>query len=235
MFYPKLIWPYQFIPELQVFFRKNNKYFKFLVYQVKSTYGLHKHRFVTKEKELFGYLFLHSCTYTCCCYDQVFLHFQWFYDNDKYKNFAGRISQDINDYIRLGAFGYYGKEGMNYPNELMMFGGDMTLAYEDKMELNLQYLQRTDDNPSFEMVLPEEVETTGGLAELIFMPDGDRSTVYGTLLYNWIDSDDNTVDYESFTVHAGYLVRTNLRLFAENTYDIYNEENRFVVGFVTGL
>jgi len=157
------------------------------------------------------------------------------FDNDKYKNFAGRISQDVAEFLRLGAFGYYGQEGMTYTNKLWMAGGDMTLAYDDKLELNLQYLHRNDDNPCFEEVKPPEVETKGGFAELIFMPNGERSRLYGTLLYNKIDSDDDNIDYESFTTHIGYMVQTNLRLIAENVYDIENEEHKVIVGFVSGF
>ncbi len=32
------------------------------------------------------------------------------FDNDKYKNFMGRISQDVGDHFRIGAMGYYGRE-----------------------------------------------------------------------------------------------------------------------------
>lgn len=158
------------------------------------------------------------------------------YDNDKYKNFMGRISQGLTDFARIGGFGYYGKEGFDNPNELTMFGGDATLSYKENLELNFQYLMRTDDNPSFETTKPDdEIKTEGMMAELIFMPEGDRSKLYGTLLYNMVDSDDNDADYETFTVHAGYLVKTNLRLIVENTFDILNDENRFVAGFIAAF
>ena len=32
------------------------------------------------------------------------------FDADKYKNVMGRVSQDIGDSLRIGAFGYIGKE-----------------------------------------------------------------------------------------------------------------------------
>ena len=32
------------------------------------------------------------------------------FDDDKYKNFMGRVSQDVGEHIRIGAMGYYGKE-----------------------------------------------------------------------------------------------------------------------------
>jgi hypothetical protein len=32
------------------------------------------------------------------------------FDNDKYKNLLGRVSQDIGEQFRIGGFGYWGKE-----------------------------------------------------------------------------------------------------------------------------
>lgn len=168
------------------------------------------------------------------------------FDHDKYKNVVGRISQDVGDYVRVGVFGYYGKEAspndsiaaVAAPNEVWLAGPDMTLSYQDKLQLNLQYLERRDDNPFFAMadsVPSSEVESRGGLAELIIMPDGARSKYYGVVLYNKIESDLADSEYETITAHVGYLVRTNLRLIAENTYDITKEENRAIIGFVSAF
>jgi hypothetical protein len=157
------------------------------------------------------------------------------YDDDKYKNVAGRISQDVNDYIRIGGFGYYGSESdTTGRNELYMIGGDASLSYMDYAELNLQYLFREDDNPGF--TTPDTaIQTNGILAELIIMPHGDRSRWYGVAMYNQVDSDLDAHDYETITAHIGYMLRTNIRLQLENTYDIENEENTFVTGFSVGF
>lgn len=168
------------------------------------------------------------------------------FDHDKYKNVAGRISQDVGEYVRIGVFGYYGKEdsptdsvaAVAEPNEVWLAGPDMSLSYKEKVELNLQYLERRDDNPLFAMkdsIPSSEIESRGGLAELIIMPDGARSKYYGVVLYNKIESDVTDAEYETITGHVGYLLRTNLRLVAENTYDITNEENRFSIGFVSAF
>ncbi len=158
------------------------------------------------------------------------------YDDDKYKCIAGRVSQGIGDYVRIGGFGYYGKEGDGRTNEVWVLGPDVTLSYEDRVELNLQYLERRDDNPFFDATAPDdEFKTQGGLAELVIMPRGDRSRWYATVLYNQVDSDDDSQDYQAITGHIGHMLRTNLRLIIENTYDIENEENRFMVGFVAGF
>lgn len=159
------------------------------------------------------------------------------YDDDKYKNVAGRISQDVNDYVRIGGFGYYGKESdATGKNELYYAGGDASLAYMDYAELNLQYMFREDDNPNFAATAPDDaIQTNGILAELIVMPDGARSKWYGVALYNKVDSDLDAHDYETITAHIGYMLQTNIRLQLENIYDIENEENILLTGFTVGF
>jgi len=153
---------------------------------------------------------------------------QKLFDNDNYKNFAGRISQKITDFLRIGAFGYYGQEalvneeGLNSTNQLFYVGPDMTLSVKDKLELNVQYLYRSDDNlflASSDTMPTNNVLTQGGFAELIFTPQGDKSKWYMVALGNWIDSDDVTQKYQAATLHFGYLARRNIRLVTEFTYD----------------
>jgi len=168
------------------------------------------------------------------------------YDEDKYKSFAGRITQDINDYIRIGGFGYYGKEDTELTgnaNEVWMAGPDITFAYRDVMELNVQYMERRDSDPWFDGSADPDVESRGAMAELIVMPDGDRSRLYGVGVFNWIESDFENRGgttygypaYKSFTGHVGYLVKTNFRLLGEVTYFPEEEESRALVGFVSGF
>src|SRR5690606_17014982 len=80
------------------------------------------------------------------------------FDDDKYKNFMGRISQDIGEHLRIGAMGYYGREAREFDdalsginsldNELWMIGGDATISL-DPVELNIQYVERNDKDPFF--------------------------------------------------------------------------------------
>lgn len=158
------------------------------------------------------------------------------YDNDKYKAVLGRVSQDIGKYFRIGGFGYFGKEGPNCDstNEVWLAGPDASIT-TDKVVLNLQYIERRDDNPSLDMTKPPELETRGGFAELIWLPNGDRTTWYAMALYNNVDSDQSDLKYESFAAHVGYLMRTNIRLTAELVYDIEYEETRFLLGFVSAF
>jgi hypothetical protein len=160
------------------------------------------------------------------------------FDKDKYKNIMGRVSQEVSENVRLGAIGYYGNELINgfylgKRNEIKMLGADATLMNEN-FELNLQYLYRNDTNP-FAYLMDNKIKTRGGFAELIFRPEGDESNWYLLGLYNQISSDESVLDYKSVTGHAGYLLRRNIRLVSEITYDITNEYAKFSVGFVTAF
>lgn len=160
------------------------------------------------------------------------------FDADKYKNVLGRVSQGIGESFRVGAFGYAGKEqGPNgLVNSVWMAGADATWT-SPKLELNLQYVERRDDNPSF-LLGAAEVATHGGFAELIYLPRGDDSRWYGAGLFNWVESDWNELDYTAAALHGGYLLRRNFRLVAEATYAFqsgYGKYPRFGVGLVTAF
>jgi len=156
------------------------------------------------------------------------------FDNDKYKNGLIRISQDVGDVFRVGAFGYYGKQERNgFVNESTMWGPDLSVSL-DAVELNMQYVTRTDDRPYFAVATAKQ-RTEGAFAELIYTPEGDKSTWYGVLLYNWVKAGDVALNYRSFSAHGGYLLGSNFRLMGEYTYDIERKGNRFTMGFVTAF
>ena len=162
------------------------------------------------------------------------------FDNDDYKNFAGRISQSFGEVFRVGGFGYWGKEelgeeGKSFTNEMYYWGADMTLGVNDKLELNIQYLFRNDGKMAAsagDVVLMKDVETQGGFAELIYTPKGDKSKWYLVALANWVDSDLGRHDYKSATFHAGYLARRNIRFTGEITYDFSYENTEYLRGSV---
>jgi hypothetical protein len=104
----------------------------------------------------------------------------------------------------------------------------------DALELNLQYVARNDDRPSFTAAKAGR-RTEGAFGELIYTPEGDKSMWYGVLLYNWVKSEAAGLNYSSASVHGGYLVGRNLRLMGEYTYDIEQKANRFTVGFVSAF
>ncbi len=160
------------------------------------------------------------------------------FDDDKYKNFFGRISQDITEGVRIGAFGYYGKENLEdnfsrkFTNSFSMWGPDVTLNLKDKLELNFQYAQRKDDKADFFM---KETNTKGFFGELIYTPQGDESKWYGVALYNWVDSDVKDLNYSAGTMSLGYLLRRNIRLVSEYTYNFDKEYGQLAVGIITAF
>lgn len=170
------------------------------------------------------------------------------FDNDKYKNFAGRISQDIGEYLRIGVFGYLGNEetmkqfndaSVGIENEVMMVGPDVTLGYDDLVELNVQYIMRQ-DKPEFstDVGIGDEINTNAALAELIVTPNRDDSKWYGVGMFNWVDSDLEHLNYQAASVHIGYLLRRNLRLVGEITYNMTETDDSFAeisIGFVSGF
>jgi len=158
------------------------------------------------------------------------------FDEDNYKNYMLRISQDVNDFLRAGAFGYYGKEKPgDITNELVMVGGDFSIGTK-YFEFNTQYIYRQDDNPDFGSIKPaENIKTQGGLIELILSPDFEDSKWFGTLMMNKVDSDINDLDYESYTVGLSYNLKRNIRLIGEYTYEKYSKDSKSTVGLILGF
>jgi hypothetical protein len=168
------------------------------------------------------------------------------FDEDKYKNFGLRVLQGIGDALSIGSFAYWGKEEApedlvfaEGTNETVYFGGDAGFA-SPQMAFTGQYLYRKDLNPYFldgDSLSDglRDVETNAIIAELLLSPDLDRSRYCFTALYNWIDSDVDSADYETGTLNASYLLARNIRLLAEYTYDFGTEANRGVLGVVSAF
>lgn len=158
------------------------------------------------------------------------------FDEDSYKNFLFRVSQEIIPPVRIGAFGYYGKEKPDsIDNELYMLGADMTLG-NDKVEFNAQFVYRADTNPELLVSKPGERSVTqGGFAELIISPNGDESRFTGTLLYNIVDSDTPGLDYKSYTASVSYLLARNFRIVGEYTYVQDSKVSKITAGVVTAF
>jgi hypothetical protein len=160
------------------------------------------------------------------------------FDNDKNKIFVGRISQEINEWFRIGGFGLYGKENlenslnMKFTNTVSVWGPDFSIIPSDKLELNFQYLQRTDKKPDLFL---NDLKTSGGFGELIYMPKGDESKWYAVALYNWTDSDDKSLKYSTGTLSLGYMLRRNIRLIGEYTYDTERKFGQFSVGVISAF
>lgn len=158
------------------------------------------------------------------------------FDVDKYKNVMFRASQEVLPLLRIGGFGYYGKEQSDsVSNELYMAGADLTLG-NDKIELNTQYVYRSDINPEMTAIKPNErVKTQGGFVELLVSPQGDKSRLTGSLLYNYVDSDIKELKYESYTAGLSYLLARNVRLVGEYTYIKDPKISKVTVGIVSAF
>jgi hypothetical protein len=160
------------------------------------------------------------------------------FDSDQYKNFVFRLSRDIGPNFRLGGLAYLGKEEQaNMGNSLWMLGADATVSAKP-FELNLQYVERRDDNPYFSVNAPPAVKTRGGFAELIYLPKGDDSRWYLVGLFNRVSSDINELDYTAATFHYGRLLRRNIRATAEFTYvfdSALDNYGRVAFGLITAF
>ncbi|MFH1052665.1 MAG: hypothetical protein V1779_17225 [bacterium] len=172
------------------------------------------------------------------------------FDIDGHKTLVGRVSQDIGDFLRIGGFFLTGKEDMDniisdyVTNNVQSYGPDMTLSFGEMIELNLQYVMRNDN---FVFSTTDSVGTTqwvvdlntkGAMAELIFTPQGDQSKWYAASVFNWIESDDKSLNYKTATLHFGYLLKRNLRLALEGTYNFSDADDpytQFSLGIVTAF
>ncbi|MFA6440291.1 MAG: hypothetical protein WCX28_13350 [Bacteriovoracaceae bacterium] len=153
------------------------------------------------------------------------------FDSDAYKNIFARASQDISEGIRVGGFVYYGKEEqVARVNALWIAGPDISLSF-NPIEVNVQYVERRDDNPSF-LAGKKTVETRGTMTEVVYSPDGDKSTWYSALVYNWAEITSQGYKYNSITGHYSYMLARNMRLIGEYTYDATMKGNKVSVGFV---
>lgn len=165
------------------------------------------------------------------------------FDSDAGKTFAFRATRNLVEGVRLGGMAYSGRTTIDDVGDVTtMLGADMTLA-RGPLELNLQYLHRSDSRPSY---LADDAKASfdGGFAELLLRPPASRW--YSYLLYNLIDADQPILNvrlggpdfvkrYETFSGGAGYLLRRNVRLNGEMTYDITQEDARWSFGFMTAF
>ncbi len=170
-------------------------------------------------------------------------------DDNAFKNLFGHLTRELGPNLRLGVLGYYGRaRGVSATaidtvvNTTWMVGGDATIAL-GPVELNGQFLHREDDAPTF-AAGETTVTLDGGFAELIVAPP--QSRWYGVALYNLIDASAPLLDvrlggavpvdrYHTVTGGLGYLVRRNVRVYGEATWDIELETGRFGLGVTAGF
>ena len=178
------------------------------------------------------------------------------YDRNGFKNVALRLSQDIGP-LRLGAFGYFGEEGADgAESQIRILGPDATIALGSRAELNLQLYRRWDDDPFLGACSPATpcpggatapFETTVGaaMAELLFWPQGVAGRWVVAGLWNWIDADAPVISlrlgeqdeppgyltrYHTAGMGLHYVLRRNVRLLGEGSWDFEREQARLVSG-----
>jgi hypothetical protein len=166
------------------------------------------------------------------------------YDRDDAKNVAVRYSQGLGP-VRFGGFGYFGRErAAGELDRIRIWGPDATISPLAGVELNLQYLRRTDSNPNF-LPSPAAATVDAAMAELIVGPLGADGRWYLSGLYNWIDADRPIVSlrigeqdgpqgrlqrYSAATAGVSYLLQRNVRALGEVTWDAQEERARFTTG-----
>lgn len=168
------------------------------------------------------------------------------YDGDDWKNVAVRLSHDLGR-LRVGGFGYFGAESSDgLDSEIRIWGPDVTVAMTPRVELNAQFLRRTDEHPFFTGVTEPETEVDMGFAELVWSPQGVAGPWYFTALYNHVDADAPVFTirqgeegflqrYRAGAVGANYMMARNLRLTGEVQYNLDREGFRFVAGFMSAF
>jgi hypothetical protein len=158
------------------------------------------------------------------------------FDEDGNKNLALRLAREFGR-VRLGLFGYWGEEEAEsgFSDTIEYFGPDLRILFNDKWDLGLQYLVRNDDDPFFLGPGAPEVETKGGFAELVFLPQGSMGRWTVTAVYNKIESDDPAAVLEDVALSASYLYGRNLRIIAEVGDDIEHDGMRASLGVITAF
>ena len=178
------------------------------------------------------------------------------YDRNGFKNVVLRLSQDLGP-LRVGAFGYYGEEKADgVSSSIRVVGPDATLALGQSAELNHQLYRRWDADPFLGACSPASpcpggrtapFETTvdAAMAELLFWPQGQAGRWVVAGLWNWIDADAPVVSlrlgeqdeapgfldrYHTGGVGLHYVLRRNVRLLGEGSWDFEHDRARLVGG-----
>lgn len=158
------------------------------------------------------------------------------FDRDTHKNVSLRVAAPVGP-ARIGAFGYWGREdGDNgLPNRTRWFGPDLVLDLGEKTQINVQVLERRDDDPFFLGAGGPDVVTRGGFAELHLFPRGQDGRWALSFLYNKIDSDDVAANAETASVTLQWLAARNARLVVEAGRDLERDATRASFGIVTAF
>lgn len=177
------------------------------------------------------------------------------FDSDNSKNFALRISQDVGPF-RVGVFGYDGKQSTDGETSTMrVFGPDASIPLGSFGELNVQALRRWDSNPFLgecpALVCPGNPKAAprttvdAAMAEMVLWPQGPTGRWYVNGLVNYVDADSPVINlrigeqgnepstvsrYTTGTFGLHYLLKRNVRLSTEGTWDFERDRARLIAG-----
>jgi hypothetical protein len=158
------------------------------------------------------------------------------FDDGGLKNISLRLARLFRDRVRLGLFTYWGKtDGVDGSNRTYYVGPDVVVNLSDRLQLNVEYLERRDDNPLFTSAPGDEWKTRGGFAELVYQPVGPDGPWALTGLYSKVTSDDATARTESLSGSVSYLLARNIRGIVEAGRDIEYKAGRVSVGIVAAF
>jgi hypothetical protein len=158
------------------------------------------------------------------------------FDDNSLKNFSARLARQFGP-LRVGLFGYWGKEELEGgpSTSITYFGPDLIVDLGEKWQLNLEYLERRDEDPFLIGSVGDDFKTRGGFAELHFFPKGQDGRWALTALYNKVNSDDPAADAENASLTANYLLARNVRLMLEGARDFVADASRITIGIVTAF
>ncbi len=159
------------------------------------------------------------------------------FDNDRQKDVSLRLVRQFKN-VRVGLFGYSGKEKSTANgrfNKTTYLGPDLVADLGEKWSLNLEYLERRDENPFFVAGRAPSCVTRGGFAELTYFPLGQDGRWVLSALYNKVNSDTDAADAETASLTANYLLARNFRLLFEGGRDLVADASRVTVGVVTAF
>jgi hypothetical protein len=158
------------------------------------------------------------------------------FDRDRFKNPSVHVAWERGN-VRVGGFFYYGKQTDvgEIDNETYYFGPDVVVTLPERAQLNLQYLERRDDDPIFVRHRGDRYETRGGFAELHVFPQGWHGRWVLSALYNRVDSDFAFAEAETASLTANRLLARNVRLYLDGSRDLAAERWRATLGVVTAF
>jgi hypothetical protein len=158
------------------------------------------------------------------------------FDSNKLKNYAARLARQFGP-VRVGVLGYWGQEELDGgpSTNITYLGPDLVVDLGKKWQLNLEYLERRDEDPFLVGRTGSDLKTTGGFAELHFFPAGQDGRWALSALYNKVDSDVEEARVENASLTVNYLLARNVRLIVEGAHDLELNDDRLSFGLVTAF